>query len=362
MEKCGLFLNKRIQLFTNSEYELQQVFRYYDYNQVALLSIGIWSSHSCYSATERIHDLAARANSFIEKMRSKGCHIIHGGSYNNYSCKMGRWEDTQLRKNMKGLPMAKLDDKGASFPPLPLDDSDGGYEKSDKNMEYNRAMVTIHPSISVDYEKDCISDNAKEILNYLHAKNIKVLLAFGTHTNMCVLDKPYGVKWYIRYGFPVVLVRDLCDTMYNPKMAPFVSQAESNNVMSEWLEKYVCPTVDSREVLYLDKKVIMADIDDTITEGKGYETCQPKTHVIQELTRLYDEGHNIVYWTARGTVANRDWYEHTKKQLVGWNAKHTLLVMKKPFFDSFLEDKSINLDKFDGLKWLEEVESKVHKK
>ena len=32
-------------------------------------------------------------------MREKGCHIIHGGSYPNYSCKKGNWEDTNLRKN-----------------------------------------------------------------------------------------------------------------------------------------------------------------------------------------------------------------------------------------------------------------------
>jgi hypothetical protein len=355
MDKCGFFLNKRSQLFTNSDTELQQVFRYYDYKDVALLSIGIWSSHSCYSATERIHELANKANVFIEKMRSKGCHIIHGGSYTNYSCKMGKWEDTMLRKNMKGHPVAKLQDKGWNIPPLPLDDSDGGYEKTDKNLEYNRANVTIHPSISVDYDKDCISDNSKEILNYLHAKGIKVILIFGTHTNMCVLDKPYGLKWYIRYGFPVILVRDLCDTMYNPKMYPFVSQKQSNNVMSEWIETHICPTIDSTEVLYLDKKVIMVDIDDTITKGKGYETCEPKTEVINRLNTLHDEGYNIVYWTARGTVANRDWYEHTKKQLTDWNAKHKLLVMKKPFFNLFLEDKSINLDDYKDESWLGKI-------
>ena len=209
MQKCGLLLTKQTQVFTNSEFEKINLFKYYNYNEVALLSIGIWSSHSCYSATERIHNLAEHANTFIEKMRSKGCHIIHGGSYSNYSCKTGNWEDSQLRKNIKGMATAKLIDHGTHFPPLPIDDSDGGYDKSDKNLEYNKKTITIHPKISVDYEKDCISDYSKEILNYLYAKKIKCILVFGTHTNMCILDKPYGIKWYIRYGFPVVIVRDL---------------------------------------------------------------------------------------------------------------------------------------------------------
>jgi hypothetical protein len=355
MQKCGLLLTKQTQVFTNSDFEKINLFKYYNYDEVALLSIGIWSSHSCYSATERIHNLAERANIFIEKMRNKGCHIIHGGSYSNYSCKTGNWEESQLRKNIKGMPMAVLKDYGINVPPIPFDDSDGGFDKSDKNMEYNKKNVTIHPKITVDYEKDCISEYSKEILNYLHTKKIKCILVFGTHTNMCVLDKPYGIKWYIRYGFPVIIVRDLCDTMYNPKMSPYCSQAESNNIMTSWLERYICPSIDSTETLFLDNKTVVVDIDDTITTGKGYEDCKPRTDVIAKLNALHEKNYNIIYWTARGTVSDRDWYEHTKKQLELWNVKYNALLMKKPFFDKFIEDKSINLDKYTDENWYNEL-------
>ena len=355
MEKCGLYLTRGVQVFTNSEFEKINMFKYYNYNELALLSIGIWSSHSCYPASERIHELAERANIFITKMREKGCHIIHGGSYPNYSCKKGNWEDTNLRKNIKGKPACSLIDKGISVPPLPFDDSDGGYDIKDKNKEYSKKTVTINPKIEVDYDKDCISDYSKEILNYLFDKKIKCLLVFGTHTNMCILDKPYGIKWYIRYGFPVILVRDLCDTMYNPKMPPYITQPESNVVMSSWMEKYICPTISSTEVLFLDNKTVMVDIDDTITRGKGYEECTPNTSVIEKINTLYDRKYNIIYWTARGTLSDKDWYQHTKQQLDKWNVKYTLLITKKPFFDKFIEDKSINLDKYSDEKWIEEL-------
>jgi hypothetical protein len=355
MEKCGLYLTRRIELFTNGDTEKVNIFKYYNYNEIALLSIGIWNGHSCYSATERIHELAERANVFITKMRDKGSHIIHGGSYSNYSCKEGKWEDTQLRKNIKGAPSCKLIDKGINIPPLPIDDSDGGYEKEDKNKEYNKSTITIHPKIYVDYEKDCISDYSKEILNYLIDKKIKCLLVFGTHTNMCILDKPYGIKWFIRYGYPVIMVRDLCDTMYNPKMPPYVSQKESNTIMNSWMETHICPSIHSTEVLYLDNKTVMVDIDNTITSGNGYETCIPKTDIINKLNELYDKKYNIVYWTARGVVSDRDWYLHTKNQLDSWNVKYTLLITKKPFFDRFIEDKSINLDRYSDMSWLNEL-------
>ena len=340
----GLYLRKRNKLFYNSEYEVFDKFKYYDYSEVALLSIGIWNGHSCLPATERIHDLAERANIFIEKMRNNGSHVIHGGSYSNYSCKEGDWDETNLRQNIKGKPMAKLIDKGFTVPPIPIDDSDGGFDKKDKNYDYDRSNITIHPAIKVDYQSDCISDNAKEILNYLYDKNIKCLLAFGTHTNMCVLDKPYGVKHFVRYGFPVIIVRDLCDAMYNPQMPPFVDIEEANNIMSEWVEKYLCPTISSTEAIDLNKRVIMVDIDNTITVGKGYEECQPRKDVISKLNSLHKEGCNIIYWTARGIISDNDWYDHTKKQLDKWGASYNMLITKKPYFDKFLEDKSINLD------------------
>ena len=350
MNKCGLYLRKSVQLFTNNDYEKFEKYKFYNYNEIALLSIGIWNGHSCYTATERIHELANKANKFIKKMRNNGSHIIHCGSYSNYHCKQGNWEDTHLRKNIKGHKMAVLKDKGIIVPPIPIDDSDGGFEKEDKNMEYNKKEVSIHPSIEIDYEYDCISAYSKEILNYLYAKNIKCILVFGTHTNMCVLDKPYGIKWYIRYGFPTICVRDLCDSLYNPKMPPYISQEKSNIVMSEWLEKYICPTIN--EILDLNNKTYFVDIDKTITEGDTYENCLPKLKVIEKLNNLYDNGCNVIYWTARGTISGNDWTEFTEKQLKEWGVKYTILRTKKPFFDKFIEDKSINLDLPQGIKEL----------
>ena len=356
MNKCGLYVKKQIQLFTNNDYEVFEKFKYYNYEELALLSIGIWNGHSCYSATERIHELSERANIFIKKMRSNGSHIIHCGSYNNYHCKTGNWDNTNLRKNIKGHPIAPLIDKGLNIPPLPIDDSDGGYDKKDKNLEYNKQSIAIHSNIEIDYDNDCISDYSKEILNYLYSKNIKCILVFGTHTNMCLLDKPYGIKWFIRYGFPVIVVKDLCDTMYNPKMSPYVSQSESNNIMNEWLEKYICPTIDSNEVIDLNNKVIFIDIDNTITKGsKSYEDCLPKIDIINKINNLYDNNYNIIYWTSRGVISDNNWYDYTKSQLDKWNCRYTLLITKKPFYNVFIEDKSLNLDfeKLDKLKCFE---------
>jgi len=46
-----------------------------------------------------------------------------------------------------------------------------------------------------------------------------------------------------------VLCRDMTDTMYNPKMRPFVSHFTGTDLIVEHIEKWVCPTVTSDQIL-----------------------------------------------------------------------------------------------------------------
>lgn len=51
-------------------------------------------------------------------------------------------------------------------------------------------------------------------------------------------------------------------------------------------------------------KVIYVDIDETICNTSGdrkYENATPIEENISKVNKLYDEGHTIVYWTARGS-------------------------------------------------------------
>ena len=92
------------------------------------------------------------------------------------------------------------------------------------------------------------------------------------------------------------------------------------------------------------------DIDGTIcTPGEGCGTCQyegatPKKDRIEAVNKLYDEGNTIVYWTARGSRKQIDWTELTAKQLDEWGAKYNELRVDKPFYDLFIEDKSLRIE------------------
>lgn len=87
------------------------------------------------------------------------------------------------------------------------------------------------------------------------------------------------------------------------------------------------------------------DIDDTIctlSESMNYESAQPIPLAIEKVNRLYEEGHHVVFWTARGTVSGKDWRQLTESQLISWGVKYHELKFGKPAYDFFIDDKNIN--------------------
>ena len=94
--------------------------------------------------------------------------------------------------------------------------------------------------------------------------------------------------------------------------------------------------------------IIYVDIDNTVLDTKGtdYEGAEPMPERIEAINSLYDHGNTIVYWTARGTESEIDWFYLTKKQLDEAGAKYHELKLKKPVYDLFIDDKNINSEEF----------------
>lgn len=91
--------------------------------------------------------------------------------------------------------------------------------------------------------------------------------------------------------------------------------------------------------------VIYIDIDDTICHSPdkpNYATSTPIKENIKKANKLYDEGHLIVYWTARGSATGIDWTEVTQKQFKKWGVKYHDLKFGKPNYDLFIDDKNLN--------------------
>ena len=93
--------------------------------------------------------------------------------------------------------------------------------------------------------------------------------------------------------------------------------------------------------------IIYVDIDGTICHSKDseYHESTPRQKQIDKINKLYDEGHEIVYWTARGGHSGVDWSRFTKRQIDEWGCKYTRIeTQKKPSWDLFIDDKTKRIE------------------
>lgn len=93
----------------------------------------------------------------------------------------------------------------------------------------------------------------------------------------------------------------------------------------------------------------MFDIDNTLvyTIGNDYKNSIPIQHRIDRVNNLFDSGNTIYLFTARGMASGKNYYELTKKQMENFGIKHHDLIMNKPDFDVFIDDKAISVNEWD---------------
>jgi hypothetical protein len=90
------------------------------------------------------------------------------------------------------------------------------------------------------------------------------------------------------------------------------------------------------------------DIDNTIchTIDSNYWRAKPLKDRITKINNLFHAGHTIIYWSARGSHSGKDWYDFTDQQLNDWGCLRHKLVLQKPAYDIFIDDKVINTKDF----------------
>jgi len=94
-------------------------------------------------------------------------------------------------------------------------------------------------------------------------------------------------------------------------------------------------------------KIYCFDIDETIcnTPSGNYFSSVPIKERIKKINKLYDEGNEIIYHTARGSKTKINWSELTERQLNDWGCKYHHLTTK-PYADYYIDDKAVNANKF----------------
>ena len=100
-----------------------------------------------------------------------------------------------------------------------------------------------------------------------------------------------------------------------------------------------------RETARTGGKAFVFDVDGvvaTLVPTLEYERALPNRDIIRVVNYLYEQGHRIVLFTARGSATGRDWSELTRRQMADWGVKHHELLFGKPAADYYIDDKMLS--------------------
>ena len=226
---------------------IHQEIQHWNPEETAIIVCDMWNQHWCQGATSRVAEMAPRMNEVLTIARKQGVTIVHAPSDT-----LKWYEDHPARKRAqqfrdpdveKRLGRGNLESEAGGE--WPIDQSDEGCDCTPtcplgQPWKHQIETLTI-------LDEDLISDSGVEIGSYFEEKGIKNVILMGVHTNMCVIGRSFGLRNMSRLGMNVVLMRDLTDTMYNSKSAPFVSHFTGNSLIQEYIETYVCPSMVSTD-------------------------------------------------------------------------------------------------------------------
>jgi nicotinamidase-related amidase len=236
----------------------------WDPKKTAIIVCDMWDAHHCLNAVRRAEEMAPRMNQVLEKARAQGVLIIHAPS----DC-MAAYQNHPGRKLAQAAPKAGNLPKdigvwchkipGEEKVKYPIEQSDAEDDDPAEHAEWHAKLAKMGRNPKAPWKKemeilkihdgDAISDSGVEIWNLLESRGVSNVILLGVHTNMCVLGRPFGLRQLAKNGKHVVLMRDMTDTMYNPKQAPFVSHFRGTELIIEYIEKCVCPTITSDQLV-----------------------------------------------------------------------------------------------------------------
>ncbi|MFN0056296.1 MAG: prolyl oligopeptidase family serine peptidase [Planctomycetales bacterium] len=238
----------------------------WDARATAVIVCDVWDYHHCLNAVRRLEEFAPRLDRVLAEARRRGATIIHSPS----DC-MEAYSAHPARLRALAVPVARQlphevetwcsriprEERGV----YPIDQSDGGEDDDPvehaewamklKEMGRNPGMPWKKQShlITIDADHDFITDRGDEVWSILEQRGIERVILSGVHTNMCVLGRPFGLRQMVRHGKQVVLMRDMTDCMYNPRRWPYVDHFNGNDLIIAHVERFVCPTVTSDQLL-----------------------------------------------------------------------------------------------------------------
>jgi nicotinamidase-related amidase len=215
--------------------------------ETAIIICDMWDKHWCDDANARVAEMAPAMNQVLTVARKKGLKIVHAPSdcmkyYADYPGRKEaeKYKDKEIAALANGGKLPS--EKNAVWP---VDQSGGGCENAD--CKPHSTWTKQIDALTIK-DEDLISASGEEIGTYFRKEGIKNVILVGVHTNMCIIARSFGLRAMRRLGMNVVLMRDMTDLAYNPEKAPYVDHFSGLDLMVEYIETYVCPSILSTDL------------------------------------------------------------------------------------------------------------------
>ena len=218
-----------------------------------------------------------------------------------------------------------------------------------------------------------VGGDGSPVRSYLYAADLTIWLLrilkdgipnrhynVGSDQSVSMKELAFLVQKTVAPSKPVVIANEgghhnACVSSYVPSvqrarielgLEVWTSLEEGIKRTSEWHQTYG-KKVLSHSPAPPSKKTFVVDIDGvlaTITPGNDYNQAEPLSHNIREINRLYEAGHRIILFTARGTMTGLNWREVTEEQMRTWGLNYHELHFGKPAGDYYIDDRMLPLE------------------
>jgi nicotinamidase-related amidase/type 1 glutamine amidotransferase len=222
--------------------------------KTAIVVIDMWDRHWCRTYTARVGNLVPRMNQMLDAARRLGIQVVFAPSdvvefYKNYP----------QRKAMLAIGDRPPPPKTAFKPPAQptgRDCCECGPTQPCKTNSFGR-WSRQHRKLKI-VEGDLIGNcnDQRELLNFCQDRNIDTLVYAGVASNMCVLNRQFGMNNIKQYVPKMMFISDLVQAITANGLDPAAktpdwnfTPAKGSAIIQRYIEKHIAPSFESRQLI-----------------------------------------------------------------------------------------------------------------
>jgi nicotinamidase-related amidase len=268
-----------------------------DPRRIGIVTVDAWHYHWCRTWRNRASSLIPRFNHSFDAARKLGITLI--------------FSPTEAMRDLHASPQRKNTLAARNHPvpsPATMDDPypgalrRGGCECGAGESCYLAHNVNNqHPDLWMD-PSEYVAVTQQEVYNILQDRGITHVIFAGFAANICLWNKPTGLKFMRQFGFRCMVARDLTEAITHFEARRF-NPTQGTLEVIELIERELAPSISLEETL---RRAHVWDGDPVLDHvhispwGRFLAAASPGKPILVELTCRHRPGARLHY-TLDGT-------------------------------------------------------------